>query len=303
MSKAAQKAIGGQAVMEGVMVKCGRTTAMAVRRKDGSITTELREDTSIAQRFPFLKWPILRGCVNLIEQLRIGYVMLMKSANYMEEDELAEAGEEKPSKAATAATGGIALFFVLVLMIGLFFLLPTLIAGWVAPGTGSGMVAMESVARLLIFIGYLVLVGLMPDMKRIFMYHGAEHKALYCYQNGEAATAENAQKYSRLHPRCGTTYLFLVMIVSILVFSLLGVQGSPVVRVLVRIALLPLVAGIAYELLRFFAKYDNLLARIIRAPGLALQYLTTREPTPDMLEVATVAIRTADEAENAREGQ
>ena len=293
------KAIGGQAVIEGVMVKCGATTAMAVRRKDGSITTDVRMDVSAGQRHSWLKLPLIRGCVNVVEQIRIGYVMLMKSARYMEEDELGE--DEKPSRAAETAGVGLSLFLALVLMIGLFVLLPTTLAAIVGKGN-VGISAFESIFRILIFVLYILAIGLLKDMRRIFMYHGAEHKTLHCYEHGEEPTPENAKKYSRLHPRCGTTYLFLVVLVSILVFSLVGIQGNVFVRMAVRIALLPLVAGIAYELLRFFAKHENWIAKVVRAPGLALQYLTTREPEPDMLEVAMTAIETA-EREEARRNQ
>ena len=285
--------------MEGVMVKCGATTAMAVRRKDGSITTDVRMDVSAGQRHSWLKLPLIRGCVNVVEQIRIGYVMLMKSARYMEEDELGE--DEKPSRAAETAGVGLSLFLALVLMIGLFVLLPTTLAAIVGKGN-VGISAFESIFRILIFVLYILAIGLLKDMRRIFMYHGAEHKTLHCYEHGEEPTPENAKKYSRLHPRCGTTYLFLVVLVSILVFSLVGIQGNVFVRMAVRIALLPLVAGIAYELLRFFAKHENWIAKVVRAPGLALQYLTTREPEPDMLEVAMTAIETA-EREEARRNQ
>ena len=283
------KPMGGQAVMEGVMIKCGERTVMCVRRKNGEITTVCEEKTPIAKRHKWMGWPVIRGFVNLIEQLGVGFRMLMKSANFIEEDE----GVETSSTGSSIAMGTIGVLSVL-LALAIFFAAPTFLAGLFLP-PGAGLLALEGAFRLLLFAGYVAVIALMPDMRRVYMYHGAEHQALFCYEHGEQMTPENARKYSRLHPRCGTNYLFLVMIVSIVIFSLLGVQANPFLRAGIRILVIPLVAGVAYEVLKLFARQNNILAKIVRAPGLALQYLTTREPTDDMLEVAAAAVRAADD--------
>jgi len=280
--------MGGQAVMEGVMIKCGEKTVMCVRRKDGTITTVSEHNTPIAKKHKWLGWPIIRGSVNLVEQLMVGFRMLMKSADFIEEDE----GIEVSQKSKMVTTGIVAVVAI-ALFLGIFFVTPTLLAGLILP-PGPGLLALEGLFRMLLFILYMAAVAIMPDMRRVYMYHGAEHKCLFCYENGEEMNAQNARKYTRLHPRCGTNYMFLVMIVSILLFSLLGIQANPLMRAGIRILMIPVVAGVAYEVLKFFARRENVLAKIVRAPGLFLQYLTTREPTDDMLEVAAAAVKAAD---------
>ena len=293
---------GGQAVMEGVMMMSGQHVAMCVRRKDHSISTVTEEVGGAKKRPAVFKWPIIRGVVNLVTQLKIGYRMIMKSADFVLEDE----GEEVASEGSGVITG-VAGILALVVSLGLFFALPSFLAGlFLAPG--PWLLVAEGGIRILLFMGYMVAVGLLPDMRRVYMYHGAEHKTLWCYQKGEELIPENAKKYSRLHPMCGTNYLFLVMLVSILIFSLMGVQANPWLRILIRILMIPVVAGVAYEVLKLFTNKENILAKIVRAPGILLQYLTTREPTEDMLEVAASALSTVLAAGDAvqvegKEGQ
>ena len=294
--------VGGQAVMEGVMMKSPTGIAMAVREPDGNIALDYKPFASKAQKGTFWGWPIVRGVVAFVESLTLGMGTLTKSA------ELAgEAIDEEPSKFETwlsktlgksvdKVVMGLAVALAVVLAVGLFFLLPQVVSSALFSGSAAGSLAKsltEGFVRLVIFIGYILFCASVKDVRRIFMYHGAEHKTIACYEAEEAVTPENAMKHSRLHPRCGTNYLFLVMAVSILFFAVVGWNANFWLRLLSRLVFLPLVAGLSYEVLRFAAKRDNWLTKIIRSPGMALQYITTKEPTPDMLEVAIAAFELA----------
>ena len=295
--------IGGQAVMEGVMMKSPTGVAMAVRRADGTIATSYDNWTTRAKKGTFLGLPIIRGVVTFIESLSTGMTTLTESAKLAGEDIDEEPTRfekwlsEKLGKSVESVVVGIAVLLAVVLSVGLFFLLPlgisSLIFGGLADVAGVWKSLTEGLIRLIIFIGYIVLCASIKDVKRTFMYHGAEHKTIACYEAEEELTPDNAMKHSRLHPRCGTNYLFLVMAVSILFFAAIGWNASFALRLVMRIAFLPIVAGLSYEVLRFAAKYDNAFTRIIRAPGMALQRITTKEPTEDMLEVAITAFNLA----------
>lgn len=295
--------IGGQAVMEGVMMKSPTGVAMAVRRADGTIATSYDNWTTRAKKGTFLGLPIIRGVVTFIESLSTGMTTLTESAKLAGEDIDEEPTRfekwlsEKLGKSVESVVVGIAVLLAVVLSVGLFFLLPlgisSLIFGGLADVAGVWKSLTEGLIRLIIFIGYIMLCASIKDVKRTFMYHGAEHKTIACYEAEEELTPDNAMKHSRLHPRCGTNYLFLVMAVSILFFAAIGWNASFALRLVMRIAFLPIVAGLSYEVLRFAAKYDNAFTRIIRAPGMALQRITTKEPTEDMLEVAITAFNLA----------
>ena len=295
--------IGGQAVMEGVMMKSPTGVAMAVRRADGTIATSYDNWTTRAKKGTFLGLPIIRGVVTFIESLSTGMTTLTESAKLAGEDIEEEPTRfekwlsEKLGKSVESVVVGIAVLLAVVLSVGLFFLLPlgisSLIFGGLADVAGVWKSLTEGLIRLIIFIGYIMLCASIKDVKRTFMYHGAEHKTIACYEAEEELTPDNAMKHSRLHPRCGTNYLFLVMAVSILFFAAIGWNASFALRLVMRIAFLPIVAGLSYEVLRFAAKYDNAFTRIIRAPGMALQRITTKEPTEDMLEVAITAFNLA----------
>lgn len=295
--------IGGQAVMEGVMMKSPTGVAMAVRRADGTIATSYDNWTTRAKKGTFLGLPIIRGVVTFIESLSTGMTTLTESAKLAGEDIDEESTRfekwlsEKLGKSVESVVVGIAVLLAVVLSVGLFFLLPlgisSLIFGGLADVAGVWKSLTEGLIRLIIFIGYIMLCASIKDVKRTFMYHGAEHKTIACYEAEEELTPDNAMKHSRLHPRCGTNYLFLVMAVSILFFAAIGWNASFALRLVMRIAFLPIVAGLSYEVLRFAAKYDNAFTRIIRAPGMALQRITTKEPTEDMLEVAITAFNLA----------
>ena len=287
-----QSSIGGQAVIEGVMVKSPRRVCMAVRRPDGGIELVEQETIPYSKRHKWAALPIIRGFVNLVEQLGIGYKMLMKSADIAFPEEAQEEGT-----AGMGILGVLSTALAVILALGLFFVLPSLIAGWILPEGGVWFNLLEGGIRMAIFVVYLGGVSIMKDMRRVYMYHGAEHKVLHCYEHDLLPTAENAKKFSRVHPRCGTSFLFLVMVVSIVVFSCLGIGSNIWIRVLSRIVLIPLVAGLSYEVLKLVAKRDGILAKIIRAPGLWLQRLSTREPSDDMVEVAAAALNAAKEDE------
>ena len=289
--------------MEGVMMKSPTGVAMAVRRADGTIATSYDNWTTRAKKGTFLGLPIIRGVVMFIESLSTGMTTLTESAKLAGEDIDEEPTRfekwlsEKLGKSVESVVVGIAVLLAVVLSVGLFFLLPlgisSLIFGGLADVAGVWKSLTEGLIRLIIFIGYIMLCASIKDVKRTFMYHGAEHKTIACYEAEEELTPDNAMKHSRLHPRCGTNYLFLVMAVSILFFAAIGWNASFALRLVMRIAFLPIVAGLSYEVLRFAAKYDNAFTRIIRAPGMALQRITTKEPTEDMLEVAITAFNLA----------
>lgn len=288
--------------MEGVMMKSPTGVALAVRRADGTIATRYDNWTTKAKKGTFLGLPIVRGVVTFIETLSTGMNTLTESAKLAGEDieeptKFEKWLSEKLGKSVESIVIGLAVILAIALSVGLFFLLPlgisSLIFGKAASVAGVWKSLTEGLVRLIIFIGYLLLCSRIKDVKRTFMYHGAEHKTIACYEAEEELTPENAAKHSRLHPRCGTNYLFLVMAVSILFFAAIGWNASFAVRLAMRIAFLPVVAGLSYEVLRFAARHDNWLTRIIRAPGMALQRITTKEPTPDMLEVAIAAFNLA----------
>lgn len=295
--------VGGQAVMEGVMMKSPTGVALAVRRADGTIATRYDKWTTKAQKGTFWGLPIIRGVVTFIESLTTGMNTLTESAKLAGEDIEEEPTRfekwlsEKLGKSVESVVIGIAVILAVALSVGLFFMLPlgisSLIFGKTASVAGVWKSLTEGLVRLIIFIGYIAFCSGIKDVKRTFMYHGAEHKTIACYEAEEELTPENAAKHSRLHPRCGTNYLFLVMAVSILFFAAIGWNANFLARLAMRIIFLPVVAGLSYEVLRFAARHDNWLTRIIRAPGMALQHLTTKEPTKDMLEVAITAFNLA----------
>ena len=269
--------IGGQAVIEGVMMRGPELTATAVRTPEGKIEISSRPVNSISDRYPILKKPLLRGCVSLIESLVIGIRSLGYSAQM--------AGEEEEQLSDRELAGTIIFAFVLAAI--LFIAIPTGAAKLFHSITEDPVFLnlMEGLLRLFIFIAYIVGISRMKDIQRVFQYHGAEHKTIACFEAGEALTVENAMKHTRFHKRCGTSFLLIVMLVSIFVFAFLG-WPSLIERIVSRIVLLPVVAGISYEIIRFSANSDNCLLGWAVKPGLWLQRLTTREPEPDMLEVA-----------------
>lgn len=286
--------IGGQAVIEGVMMKNKDQYAVAVRKPDQTIETKVEIYESLGERIPFFRIPIVRGVVNFIESLVIGMKTLTYSASFYEEDE--ETQEDSQAEKATKKGGeGILMFFSVmisvILAVGLFILLPAWISEYIRRGIDNNVVValLEGVIRLAIFLLYVFAISQMKDIKRVFMYHGAEHKTINCLEAGVPLTPENVMKFSRFHKRCGTSFLFLVMIISILFFMVINVD-SAVLRIVLRLLLVPAIAGVSYEVLRLAGKNDSLIIKIISAPGLWVQRMTTREPELDMLEVAIASV-------------
>lgn len=269
--------IGGQAVIEGVMMRGPKLVATAVRTPAGGIELEVKDANSIADRYPIFKKPMLRGCVSLFESLVMGIRSLGYSAQM--------AGEEDEQLSDRELASTIAFAFVLAAV--LFIAIPTGAAKLFHFITEDPIFLnlMEGVLRLIIFMLYIFGISRMKDIQRVFQYHGAEHKTIACFEAGEPLTVENAAKHTRLHKRCGTSFLLIVMLVSIFVFAFLG-WPSLVERIVSRIVLLPVVAGLSYEIIRLSANSDNCILGWAVKPGLWLQKLTTREPEPQMLEVA-----------------
>lgn len=301
--------IGGQAVMEGVMMRGPYKTTVAVRKPDGEIERKI-EENGTKTRSKFWRLPIVRGCVNFIDSLVIGMKALMYSAEFVdlegeegeEESKFDKWLEDKLGDKIKDVVIYVSIAISLVFSIALFMILPTFLTKGVeklgeivpffAPVTNSHVFSslMEGIIRMVIFIGYLALVSRMNDIKRVFMYHGAEHKTIACYEAGEELTVENVKKHTRFHPRCGTSFLLFVMIVSILLFALLPRVDFVLLRVVMRLALLPVVAGISYELIKWAGRSKNVCARWLSKPGLWLQKLTTREPDDSMMEVAIASM-------------
>ena len=269
--------IGGQAVIEGVMMRGPELVATAVRNPQGRIELEVKPVNSIADRYPIFKKPMLRGCVSLFESLVMGIRSLGSSAQM--------AGEEDEQLTDKELAGTMIFAFALAAV--LFIAIPTGAAKLFHVITEDPVFLnlMEGFLRLFIFMAYIFAISRMKDIQRVFQYHGAEHKTIACFEAGEALTVENVARHTRLHKRCGTSFLLIVMLVSIFVFAFLG-WPDLAERIASRIILLPVVAGISYEIIRFSANSDNCLLGWAVKPGLWLQKLTTREPEPEMIEVA-----------------
>ncbi len=291
--------IGGQAVIEGVMMKYGNQYAVAVRRPDREIAVKLNTFHPSSEKHKLCKAPIIRGIFNFVESLVIGVKTLTYSAEFFDEEEELEKKETKKNRTEDGPKqqekekksddwmmfGTVALSIVIA--VGLFMLLPAwltgLLSGVIQSHVLQGLV--EGVIRLAIFLLYVYLISRMEDIKRTFMYHGAEHKTINCLEHGDALTVENVMRHSRFHKRCGTSFLFIVMFVSILVFMCITADAMWL-RLLLRVLLVPLIAGISYEFIKYAGNHDSGLANTLSKPGLWVQRLTTIEPTPDMVEVA-----------------
>ncbi len=318
--------IGGQALIEGIMMRGPEKTMMAVRNPQGGITLEEVEFNSITKRNKFWALPVIRGAVALVESMIHGYKALMRSADLsgmmdLEEDEKKntdedvshqpeqevadEPTEQKEEKQGILATviSVVAMVFGIGLAVLLFFVLPThafnLINRLVDVDITPYRALFEGGIKILIFVGYMFAVSFMKDIKRVFMYHGAEHKTIFCFEKGLELTVENVKKQSRFHPRCGTSFMIVMLIVSVLVSFLLltfipGVQwlaqNYGLVWSLIRLLLMPLICGLGYEVIRFCGKHDNILTRIVSAPGVWLQHISTKEPEDDMIEIAIASL-------------
>lgn len=290
--------IGGQALIEGILMRGPRKQAIVVRTADGLVVKE-EELHLIKEKHPILGWPLIRGVVNFLDSMVKGVQALMYSAELLPEEE-----QDKPSKLdiwvekkfGAEKAQKFVISFAVVLGIGLsvllFILLPTLLAGIIDNFIANHVLLnlAEGVLRIIIFLLYLWGCTHLKDVKRMFAYHGAEHKTIFCYENGLPLTIENVRIQSRKHPRCGTSFLFVVMIISIIVFSVVS-WSSVWVRMGLRLLLLPVVVGISYEINRWVGRHDNMLSTILSAPGKALQNLTTNEPDDSMIEVAIESLK------------
>ena len=280
--------IGGQAVLEGVMMRGPSNWALAVRKPDGEIAQVDRQINSVMVRHRLFRLPVVRGVIALGESLAIGFRALAISANYAAQEE----GDD--GEVSTELSRG-SLIFAFALAIGfaimLFKVTPALLTSWLPIDSTGWFVIVEGLVRVSIFILYIVLISFLPDLRRVFQYHAAEHKAINAYEAGEELVPEKVQRFSLIHPRCGTAFLLWVMVIAIFVFAFFG-RPDWYWLIASRILLLPLIAGIAYELIRFAGKHtDNRVLMTLLAPGLWLQRLTTREPSLDQIEVSIRALR------------
>lgn len=297
--------IGGSALIEGIMMRGPKKTTVAVRMSDNSIYTEDINFNSIGSKSKFFQLPFIRGFITLIDSMRLSMKCLMLSAEKSVEGTDEE--NEEPSKfekwledkLGDKLFGVIMTFASIVgvaLAILLFFALPTFIfnnLAKVVPALDNGTIwrsVFEGLLKIAIFLGYIIIISRTPDMKRTFMYHGAEHKTIFCYENLEELTVENVRKYKRFHPRCGTSFMIIMLLVGIII-GLFITAKNPLLRTLIKLLLLPVSCGFGYELIKLCAKYDNVFTRIIAAPGLAAQRITTVEPDDSMIEIAIAAIK------------
>ena len=280
--------IGGQAVIEGIMMRNQDRYSIGVRKPDKSIEVKVEDYKSFIPCKTLTKIPFVRGVFNFIDSMVIGMKTLTYSASFYEDEE--DAGKPKDEKSEALMMGGTVALSI-VLAIGIFMLLPYFAASLFRRLTDSALVisVLEGVLRLVIFLGYIALISRMEDIQRVFQYHGAEHKCINCIEHGMELNVENVQKSSRLHRRCGTRFLLIVMVVSIIFFLFIRVN-SPLLRVVVRILLVPVIAGVSYEFIRLAGKSENPVVLTLSKPGLWLQKLTTREPEDDMVEVAIAAV-------------
>ena len=291
-----KSSVGGQAGIEGVMMQSKEKRAIAVRKSDGEIVIEKNKIKSWINEKNINKIPFLRGSFVLVETMIEGMKSLNFSSEFFMEDEEEDKFDQFLRKIfkdkANDVIMGVSMVLALVLSIGLFILLPTAIGGMFSKIISNNLALnlIEGLIRISILFGYIVLISKNKDIERVYQYHGAEHKSIYCYENDLELTVENARQFTTLHPRCGTNFLFIVMLTSIVLFSFFG-WPNPLIRIAMRILCIPIVAGISYEIIRFLGKYNNIFTKIIAYPGMMLQKFTTREPDDEQLEVALEALK------------
>ena len=295
--KVCYSGIGGQAVLEGVMMKNNDKYAVAVRKPNGEIDIEIENYQGILQDSKLKKLPFIRGVFNFIDSLVLGMKSLNHSASFYEEEE----EETKFDKALNKLTKGKAeevmttfvMMLSVLLAVGIFIVLPYFLSSWLQKQFGilnaSLIAIMEGVIRIAIFLLYVVGISAMKDIRRLYRYHGAEHKCINCIERGRELNVKNVMRSSRLHKRCGTSFMFFVMFVSIILFFFIRVDNT-LLKVALRIALMPVVAGISYEIIRLAGRSDNIIVRILSAPGMLIQRMTTKEPDEEMVEVAIASV-------------
>ena len=285
--------IGGQAVLEGVMMKNKTKYAVAVRKPDGDIDVQVEEYQGVFGDKKFAKLPLIRGVFSFVDSLVLGMRVTMHSASFYEEEE--ETTEESAKKSSGGKADdimmGITVAVSVVIAVALFMLLPFLISDLLGKyiRNASLVAILEGVFRILIFVGYIAAISLMKDIKRLYMYHGAEHKCINCIERGRPLTVKNVMRSSRQHKRCGTSFLLFVVLVSVVIFFFIRVDNMAL-KLILRLLLVPVIAGISYEIIRLAGRSNNVLIRIISAPGMWTQRLTTREPDEDMVAVAIASV-------------
>lgn len=305
--KVHKTSVGGQALIEGIMMKGPKGAAMSVRLPNGEIETEYKETKPWREKSKFFSLPLVRGIVGFVESLVTGYQYLMESAEKSTQG--LEENEEELSKVdrwindhfgekMMNAIGAISAVLGVALAFFLFMWLPTFLVDLITQNTLLKFHALfEGILRVIIFVIYLLLVSQMKDIKRVFMYHGAEHKSIFCYEHGLELTVENVRKQRRFHPRCGTSFMFVMILLSILLSSILVLifphlaEINRILWILIKLLILPLVMGIGYEFIRYAGKHENLLVKVLSAPGLWMQRITTKEPTDDIIEVGIASLK------------
>lgn len=287
--------LGGQAVIEGVMMKGKDSYSVAVRKPDQKIEVKLEQYKSVGDKVKFCKLPFIRGIVNFAESLFVGMKTLTYSSSFYEEEEeetkADKVFEDIFKEKAESVIIGLTVLVSVIVAIALFMMLPAVLAEFLGKWVESRVLLsiIEGFIRLIIFIIYVLLISQMEDIKRIFMYHGAEHKTINCYESGEDLTPENVSKHSRYHKRCGTSFLFVVMVVSIFAFMFITVDKMWL-RLVLRLVLIPLIAGVSYEFIRLAGRSDNAFLTILSLPGMWIQKLTTKEPVEEMIQVAIISV-------------
>ena len=288
--------VGGQAVLEGVMMKNKDKSAVAIRKPNGEIDVKVEEYKGIAGENKFAKLPFIRGVFSFIDSLVLGMRVTMHSASFFEEeDEQPSKAEQRLSKILGNKADDIMMGFTVVLSVliavSLFMLLPFFISDFLGQyiRNTSVIAIIEGILRVAIFVGYIVAISLMKDIKRLYMYHGAEHKCINCIERGRPLTVKDVKRCSRLHKRCGTSFLLFVVLVSVVIFFFIRVDNMAL-KLVIRLALIPVIAGISYELIRLAGKSDNYIVTLLSKPGLMMQKLTTKEPDEDMIEVAIASV-------------
>lgn len=293
--------IGGQALIEGILMRGPKKITIATRNKEGEIELEPMNFVPLKEKYPILGWPVIRGMVAFIESLKMGYQAIEISA---EKSGMLEE-EEEPSKfekwldktfgsKANDVIMGIGGVLGVILAVALFFFLPTLLfnllKNWIGEGLAPWRSVFEGVMRIVIFVVYVILCALMPDIKRVFQYHGAEHKTIFCYEAGEELTVENVRKHGRFHPRCGTSFMIIMLVLGIVIGFFIPFE-NPFLRTGIKLLCIPIVVGLGYELIKFCGRHDNWFTRIIAAPGKWMQRITVKEPDDRMIEVAIAAMK------------
>lgn len=288
--------IGGQAVLEGVMMKNGDKYAVAVRTPDGQIDVETQEYRGFCGDKQFTKIPFIRGIFSFIDSLVLGMKVTMHSASFYEEEETEkesgkESGKEAIGKKSDDIMMGITVALSVIIAVALFMVLPFLLSDLLGKvvRNASLIAIFEGLIRILIFVGYIVAISLMEDIKRLYMYHGAEHKCINCIERGRPLSIRNVMRSSRQHKRCGTSFLLFVVLVSVIVFFFIRVDNLAL-KIIIRLLLVPVIAGISYEIIRLAGRSDNIVVQIISRPGMWLQRLTTKEPDEDMVRVAIASV-------------